>query len=176
MYKDIAIQDRLDIERLKEKLAGISQETYYLFITGFNTGLKLQELLNLTKSDLMEIKKSKVYEIIEPHFWQDIETYMEEFADEDYIFPEQVKESVSNEEDISRLLYNAAHDIGIDRFGDETLSKSYGYFHYQKFRDIEKLIKRFGLASPTAALHYIGYSDDRLICFHCNIGCLWKIK
>jgi hypothetical protein len=49
MYKDIAIHDILQIKRLKEKLAETCQEAYYLFITGFNTGLKLQELLGLTK-------------------------------------------------------------------------------------------------------------------------------
>ena len=176
MYKDIAIQNRLNIKKLKEKLADICQETYYLFITGFNTGLKLQELLNLTKKDLMEIKKSKADEIIEPYFWEEIEAYMGKFTDEDYIFPEQNIAAASNEDSICRLLYDTAHDIGLDGFGNETLSKTYGYFHYQKFRDIEKLRKRFGLVSPTATLHYIGYRNDRHLCFYCNIGCVWKIK
>jgi hypothetical protein len=30
--------------------------------------------------------------------------------------------------------------------------------------------------SPTATLHYIGYEDDRYLCFHCNIGCIWSKK
>ncbi|HZK57701.1 MAG TPA: hypothetical protein VFD17_05250 [Clostridia bacterium] len=174
MYKDIAIHDILQIKRLKEKLAETCQETYYLFITGFNTGLKLQELLSLTKKDLMELKGTKVNEIVEPHFWEEIETYMKKFADGDLIFPEQNAEASLDSEKMCLLLHDTAQDMGIKSFGNETLSKTYGYFHYQKFRDIERLRKRFGLVSPTATLHYIGYRDDRYLCFHCNIGCIWN--
>ena len=176
MYKDIAIQDILQIKKLKEKFAEICQETYYLFITGFNTGLKLQELLSLTKKDLVKFKKTGANEIIEPIFWEEIETYTENFADTDYIFPEQNTEATHNKEEMCRLLRDTARDIGIENFGDETLSKTHGYFHYQKFRDIERLRKRFGLVSPTATLHYIGYRDDKYLCFHCNIGCIWNKK
>lgn len=174
MYKDKAIWDILQIKKLKEQLAETCKETYYLFITGFNTGLKLQELLGLTKRDLIEFKKTKEKEIVEPHFWQEIETYMEKFADGDLIFPKQSAETTRDGEEMCHCLRNTAHDIGIDDFGNETLSKTYGYFHYQKFRDIEKLRKRFGLISPTATLHYIGYRDDRYMCFNCNIGCIWN--
>ncbi|MDI9476037.1 MAG: hypothetical protein ACOX0L_06905 [Natronincolaceae bacterium] len=174
MYGDNVIQDILQIKRLKEKLAETCKETYYLFITGFNTGLKLQELLTLTKKDLMELKKTGAKEIVEPNFWQEIETYMEKFADRDFIFPEQNDEATRNEGKMCRVLRDTAKDMGIDNFGNETLSKTHGYFHYQKFRDIEKLRKRFGLVSPTATLHYIGYRDDKYLCFHCNIGCIWN--
>ena len=173
MYKDRAIWDIPQIKKLKEKLAETCQEAYYLFITGFNTGLKLQELINLTKKDLIEFKRTKENEVVEPHFWKEIETYMERFTDEDCIFPKQ-NAAATSEKEICPLLCNTAHDIGIEGFGNETLSKTYGYFHYQKFRDIEKLRKRFNLISPTATLHYIGYRDDRYLCFHCNIGCIWN--
>ncbi len=176
MYKDKAIHNILQIEKLKEKLAGICQEIYYLFITGFNTGLKLQELINLTKKDLIEFKKNKADEIIKPHFWKEIESYMEKFKDEDYIFPKKDTNTTFNEEEACNILRDVARDIGIDGFGNETLPKTYAYFHYQKFRDIERLRKRFGLVSPTATLHYMGYRDDRYLCFHCNIGCIWNKK
>lgn len=174
MYGDNVIQDILQIKKLKEKLAETCKETYYLFITGFNTGLKLRDLLSLTKRDLIEFKKTRADEIVEPHFWQEIETYMEKFADGDLIFPKQNAEAAHDEEKMCLLLRDTARDMGIDGFGNETLSKTHGYFHYQKFRDIEKLRKRFGLVSPTATLHYIGYRDDKYLCFHCNIGCIWN--
>lgn len=173
VYKDRAIWDIPQIKKLKEKLAETCQEAYYLFITGFNTGLKLQELVNLTKKDLIEFKRTKENEVVEPHFWKEIETYMEKFADKDRIFPKQ-NAAATDEKEICPILCNTAHDIGIEGFGNETLSKTYGYFHYQKFKDIEKLRKRFDLISPTATLHYIGYRDDRYLCFHCNIGCIWN--
>lgn len=175
MSKGKAIQDILQVEKLKRKLADTSKEAYYLFITGFNAGLKLQELLGLTKEDLMKLKKDKADNIIEPNFWEEIETYLEGFTDNDPLFSGQ-NAAVLNREEMCRLLCNAAEDIGIEGFGSETLSRTYGYFHYQKFRDIEKLRRKFGLVSPTATLHYIGYEDDRYLCFHCNIGCLWSKK
>ena len=175
MNKGKAIQNILLVEKLKEKLADTSKEAYYLFITGFNTGLRLKGLLSLTKEDLMELKKDKADDIIEPDFWEEIEAYIKDFEDKDPLFPGQ-NAAALNHEEIYRLIIDAASDLGIEGFGDETLSRTYGYFHYQKFRDIERLQKMFGLVSPTATLHYIGYEDDRYLCFHCNIGCLWSKK
>ena len=175
MNKGKAIQDILLVEKLKGKLADTSKEAYYLFITGFNTGLKLKELFTLSKEDLMELKKDKADDILEPNFWEEIEAYIKDFEDEDPLFSGK-NEGAPNHEEIYRLIIDAASDLGIEGFGDETLSRTYGYFHYQKFRDIEGLRKRFGLVSPTATLHYIGYEDDRYLCFHCNIGCLWRKK
>jgi hypothetical protein len=122
----------------------------------------------------MEFKETRANEIVEPHFWEEIEAYMKKFADEDLIFPEQNAEASLDSEKMCRLLRDTAHNMGIEGFGNETLSKTYGYFHYQKFRDIERLRKRFGLVSPTATLHYMGYRDDKYLCFHCNIGCIWN--
>jgi integrase len=175
MNKGKAIQNILLVEKLKEKLADTSKEAYYLFITGFNTGLKLKELLSLTKEDLIKLKKDKADDIIEPDFWEEIEAYIKDFEDKDPLFTGQ-NAATLNHEEIYRLIIDAASDLGIEGFGDETLSRTYGYFHYQKFRDIERLQKMFGLVSPTATLHYIGYEDDRYLCFHCNIGCLWSKK
>lgn len=175
MDKGKAIQNILKVEKLKEKLAYTCQEAYYVFITGFNTGLKLQELFGLTKESLMELKKDKTNDIIEPNFWEKIAAYIRNFGDKEPLFSGQ-NAAALNEEQMYRLLCDAAEDIGIEGFGSETLSRTYGYFHYQKFRDIERLQKRFGLVSPTATLHYIGYEDDRYLCFHCNIGCLWSKK
>jgi len=175
MNKGKAIQNILLVEKLKEKLADTSKEAYYLFITGFNTGLRLQELLNLTKEDLMKLKKDKADDILEPSFWEEIEAYIKDFEDKGPLFSGQNAAALDKEQ-ICRLIHDTAQDIGIEDFGDETLSRTYGYFHYQKFRDIERLKKMFGLVSPTATLHYIGYEDDRYLCFYCNIGCLWRKK
>ena len=175
MNKGKAIQNILLVEKLKRKLADTSKEAYYLFITGFNIGLGLQELLSLTKEDMIKLKKDKADDIIEPDFWEEIEAYIKNLGDKDTLFPGQHAAAL-NQEGMYRIISDAANDLGIEGFGDETLSRTYGYFHYQKFRDIERLQKMFGLVSPTATLHYIGYEDDRYLCFHCNIGCLWSKK
>lgn len=176
MYKDKAIHDILQIEKLKEKLIGVCKEIYYLFIAGFNTGLKLHVLVNLTKKDLMKFKKDMADETVEPYFWKEIEKYMEKFENGDHIFPKQDTDTTFSEEEACDILRDTAQEMGIDGFGSETLPKTYAYFHYQKFRDIERLRKRFGLISPTATLHYMGYRDDKYLCFHCNIGCIWNRK
>ena len=175
MNKGKAIQNILLVEKLKRKLADTSKEAYYLFITGFNIGLGLQELLSLTKEDMIKLKKDKADDIIEPDFWEEIEAYIKNFGDKEPLFPGQ-NAAALNQEGMYRIISDAANDLGIEGFGDETLSRTYGYFHYQKFRDIERLQKMFGLVSPTATLHYIGYEDDRYLCFHCTIGCLWRKK
>nr|HQA47926.1 hypothetical protein [Bacillota bacterium] len=97
MNKGKAIQNILLVEKLKKKLSDTSKEAYYLFITGFNTGLGLQELLNLTKEDLIKLKKDKADDIIEPNFWEEIEAYIKDFEDREPLFPGQNAAALNQE-------------------------------------------------------------------------------
>lgn len=98
----------------------------------------------------------------------EIEDFLARFDENDYFF--------SNQDKFYFTLKKTAEDVGIDNLGNETLQRSFAYFHYQYFQDIDRIKDLLGLVSPTATLHYMGYEDDRYLCFYCNRGCIYRKK
>lgn len=60
-----------------------------------------------------------------------------------------------------RIINNACKEVGIDyKVGTHTLRKTFGYHHYQKFKDVAILQKIFNHSSPQITLRYIGIDQD----------------
>jgi integrase len=60
-----------------------------------------------------------------------------------------------------RIINEACRSIGItDRIGTHTLRKTFGYHHYQKYKDVAVLQSTFGHSAPSVTLRYIGVNDD----------------
>ena len=79
------------------------------------------------------------------------------------------KEWVFTNDDGERLSYEAlryqtrkaCEEAGIEyRVGTHTLRKTFGYHHYQKFKDVAVLQKIFNHYSPQVTLRYIGIDQD----------------
>ncbi len=62
-----------------------------------------------------------------------------------------------------RIIKNACKDAGVEyKVGTHTLRKTFGYHHYQKFKDIAVLQKIFNHYSPQITLRYIGIDQDMI--------------
>ena len=62
-----------------------------------------------------------------------------------------------------RIVNNACRKAGIDyKIGTHTLRKTFGYHHYQKFKDVAVLQKIFNHSSPQTTLRYIGIDQDMI--------------
>lgn len=60
-----------------------------------------------------------------------------------------------------RIINAACKKAGIEyRVGTHTLRKTFGYHHYQKFKDVAVLQKIFNHYSPQVTLRYIGIDHD----------------
>ena len=60
-----------------------------------------------------------------------------------------------------RIINAACKKAGIEyRVGTHTLRKTFGYHHYQKFKDVAVLQKIFNHYSPQVTLRYIGIDQD----------------
>ena len=56
---------------------------------------------------------------------------------------------------------DVAKAIGIkDAIGTHTLRKTFGYHHYQQFKDVAVLQEIFNHSAPSITLKYIGINDD----------------
>lgn len=60
-----------------------------------------------------------------------------------------------------RIINDACRYTGIqDKIGTHTLRKTFGYFHYQQYRDVAMLQHIFNHSSPSIKLKYIGITND----------------
>jgi len=168
MEEGKAVQNKLKLNDFQNRLKEIDESCYYLFLIGFNLGLTLNKTINLDKKETENIIKQRKNDIIKKDKLAEIEEFLTRFDKNDYLF--------SNQDKFYFTLKNTAKEVGIDNFGNETLQRSFAYFHYQYFQDIDRIKDLLGLISPTATLHYMGYEDDRYLCFYCNRGCIYRKK
>ena len=60
------------------------------------------------------------------------------------------------------ILNQAAQEFGLERIGTHSLRKTYGYHHYQQFRDVAVLQQMLNHTEQKETLRYIGIEQDTL--------------
>lgn len=166
------IRDREKIEEMKTELLKSGYRDYLLFVMGINTGLRISELLDLKVKDvknkshivLEEEKTGKRKKfLINARLRRDIDRYIGNMQAWEYLFQSQKGENKPiSRVQAYRILRDAAEEVGIESVGTHTLRKTFGYFHYQEYRDVALLQELFNHSSPSITLDYIGINQDNL--------------
>lgn len=166
------IRDKNKIEEMKSELLKKGLRNYMIFVLGINTGLRISDLLDLKVQDVknkshiimteQKTGKSKRF-MINGQLRQDIDKYINNMDDNEYLF----KSQKGNNEPISRvqayrILSDAAVKIGLDEIGTHTLRKSFGYWHYNQYKDVALLQELFNHSAPSVTLRYIGINQDMM--------------
>jgi len=166
------IRDKNKIEDMKNELLKLGYKNYILFIVGINTGLRISDILNLKVYDVRDrshitIKERKTGKekrfLINSQLRKDIEKFISGMNSEEYIFQSRK----GNNKPISRvqayrILNKAAVKVDLKEVGTHTLRKTFGYWHYQIYKDIAILQDIFNHSSPSITLRYIGINQDIL--------------
>ncbi len=63
---------------------------------------------------------------------------------------------------VYKILNKVAAKYGLTNIGTHTLRKTFGYWHYQQFKDVALLQKIFGHSDPGVTLRYIGIIQDTM--------------
>jgi len=165
------IRDKNLIEDIKNELLKNGSRDLMLFVFGINTGLRISDTLNLKVKDvknrthvvLIEKKTGKEKRfLINSNLRQQIDPYIKNMNDSDYLF----KSREGNNRPLSRvqayrIINNAIKKLGVlDKIGTHTLRKTFGYHHYQQFKDVAILQSIFNHSAPSVTLRYIGINDD----------------
>ena len=164
------IRDRKKVEAMKRELLRGGYRNYMLFLVGINTGLRISDILKLKVSDvrnqthltLREKKTSKIKRIKIMGIANELEDYIAEMEDHQYLFTSQKghNEPITRVQ-AYRILNKAAANIGLkEEIGTHTLRKTYGYHFYQKTKDVALLQELFNHSSPSVTLRYIGINQD----------------
>jgi integrase len=147
----------------------------FLFVLGINLGRRIGDIINLKVRDirsrdhinLKEQKTGKTARLkLTPKIKTEIKRYCEGKEQSEFLFPSRQKKN-GKEKAIS---YDRAYQILMDIFkkfkiedgGTHTLRKTFGYWYYQRTKDIETLRKIFNHSSIQVTRIYIGIEADEI--------------
>lgn len=165
------IRDRETIQKVKDILKRNGYRDYLLFVAGVNTGLRISDLLTLKVSDVRDkdhivIKEKKTGKnkrfLINGCFKDNLDGYINSMSDDDYLFQSRNGQNRPiTRMQAYRIINDASKKAGIkDQIGTHTLRKTFGYHHYQKYKDVAILQDIFNHSAPSVTLRYIGINDD----------------
>lgn len=153
-----------------------SDRNYIMFMIGVYTGLRISDILPLRVADvtgshlvLIEKKTKKQKRIImHPTLKKVINEYVTDKKRTDFLFPSRERTKAGREKPISRrtalrILQDAAEEIGYtERIGTHSLRKTFGFRHYQQYKDVAELQIIFNHDSQNETLRYIGVMSEKI--------------
>ena len=170
MNKVEPIRDKQKIEEVKMELLKKNYRNYLLFVLGINTGLRIGDMLKLKVKDvrnqthiiLKEQKtgKSKKF-FINSVLRNALDEYIANMADHEYLFQSRngTNQPLSRSQTY-RILSSAGRKVGLENIGNHSTRKTFGYFHYKKYKDVALLQELFNHSAPSITLDYIGINQD----------------
>lgn len=167
------IKDLKLIEAMKQGLLKRSYRDYAIFSFGINCGLRISDILplkvgdikNKTHINIREEKTNKEKSFpITPTMRELLEPLMELKTDDTYVF--RSKRGENNKLDrtmVYKIINEVAAQVGIkEKIGTHTLRKTFGYWHYKKFKDVAILQRIFNHAAPSVTMRYIGVTQEEI--------------
>lgn len=170
MNKVEPIRDKSKIEEVKNGLLKDNYRNYLLFVLGINTGLRIGEMLKLKVEDvrnksyiiLTEDKTEKIKKVsINSVLRKALDKYIANMADHEYLFQSRngTNQPLSRSQSY-RILNRAGKKAGLLSIGCHSTRKTFGYHHYQKYKDVALLQQLFNHSAPNVTLDYIGVKQD----------------
>lgn len=163
------IRDKTIIEKFKNELLKKGSRDYMMFVIGINAGLRISDILPLKVKDVKNVTHIKIIEKktnkakrfkINPYLRKEIDKYIENMSDDDYLFPSRKGDKPISRVQAYRILNDVAEKLGIEEVGTHTLRKTFGYWHYQQYKDVAILQEIFNHSAPSITLRYIGINAD----------------
>lgn len=165
------IRELKNVRKIERLLAKQSERDLLLFTLGINCGLRISDILTLDVSDVKnknyiqvvekktgKFKKFPINSKLKPMF----EKFTKNRLDEEPLFLSKFGNRMERTA-AYRIINLSCKKIGIEGLiGTHTLRKTFGYHHYQKFKDVVILQKIFNHSSPFITLRYIGIEQDEI--------------
>ena len=165
------IRSKNDIKKIEAILADQNSRDLLMFVMGTNSGLRISDILALNVIDvrnkthicLVEKKTGKRKQFpINPKLKALIDNLIKNRHDNEPLFLTKYNGRLDRIQ-AYRIINNVCKTIGLlDKIGTHTLRKTFGYHHYQQFKDIAMLQKIFNHSAPSVTLKYIGIEQDQI--------------
>lgn len=165
------IKNKEDILKVEKILANQSQRDLLIFLLGINCGLRISDILGLNVENVKgkthiqiiekKTKKFKTFPInskLKPLLYE----YTKNRKNNEPLF-ETIFKNRMERIGAYYMIRKACEEAQIDvKVGTHTLRKTFGYHHYQKFKDVAILQKIFNHSSSSITLRYIGIEQEEI--------------
>ena len=165
------IRKKSDLRKIEKVLKSQGLRDLLIFTIGTNCGLRISDILNLDVSDvinktyinIVEKKTSKPKRFpINSKLKYMLEKFTQNRKPEEPLFKSIFGNRMERTQ-CYRIINDACREVGIDyKVGTHTLRKTFGYHHYQKFKDVAVLQEIFNHCSSQITLRYIGINQDMI--------------
>ncbi len=165
------IRSRKDLKKLENVFRKQNTRDLLFFTLGINCGLRVSDILNLNVGDvknrdyvcIIEKKTGKYKRFpLNSKLKPMLEKFTKNRSLEEPLFLSVFHNRMERTQ-CYRIVNSACKKAGINcKVGTHTLRKTFGYHHYQKFRDVAMLQKIFNHSSPQTTLRYIGIEQDMI--------------
>ena len=166
------IRNREDVEKIKEVAKGRNK---ILLEIGFNTGLRVSDLLKLKVKDIFDYQHVNLQEqktkknrkvSLNPKVKEIVKNYIDDngLETDDYLYQSRKgdNEPISKVQ-AYRIMNKLAKKAGLnEKIGTHTLRKSFGYHHYQQYKDMAQLQYIFNHSSVETTKRYIGLTQENV--------------
>ena len=163
------IRNKRSIEKILRYLKKESDRDYILFLLGFYTGLRIQDILNLKVSDVRgkkyitlnegKTKKGKRF-FLHDELRMELKRYTQGKEEFEYlILSRQGINSPIGRERAYQIIRETGEMFNLE-IAPHSLRKTFGYIHYQQHKNIAILQKIFNHSSQLVTLRYIGVEQD----------------
>lgn len=169
------IRDRLDIDRLRQAMKGANAtRDRALLSVALNTGLRIGDILRLTVGDVAVPKTHIVIvqqktgkpsrNLITPALRAVLDPYIAGKDPGAPLFPSSRNPALAIDRvQAYRLLETARKRAGLENpISPHSLRKTFGWHHYNTYKDVVLLQKIFHHSAPSVTLRYIGVDADSI--------------
>lgn len=172
------IKSTEDLNKVLNYLKQKENIKYWLiFKIGLYSGLRVSDILALNIDD---VENSDYVEIVEKKTGKHKKFPLNKELQEDikyYLFIRKKQWSIDEFEplfigkmhsrldrsQVYRIICRACANCNINgNFGTHTMRKTFGYHHYQQFKDVALLQKIFNHSAPSITLRYIGIEQEEI--------------
>ena len=171
MTKVEPIRNKKDIQKVEKILSKQSNRDLLLFVMGTNCGLRISDILRLNVGDVrnkthIQLTEKKTGKFKKFPINSKLKPLLDEFIQDRNNDELLFLSHWGNRLDRVTAYYtikNACKQAGIqDKIGTHSMRKSFGYHHYQQFKDVVILQKIFNHSCPQITLRYIGIEQDEI--------------
>ena len=173
MKKHIAepIKSKKDIKAVEQYLKEHNERDYVIWVLGLNSGLRVSDIVGLNVSDVVDKTHITIIEkktqkrksfYINDKLKKVLKSYTKDRnLDEPLFLGKQGRRL--DRSIVHRFIKNACKEVGLKiQASTHTMRKSFGYHHYQQYKDSIILQKIFNHSSQNITLRYISVDQDEI--------------
>ena len=165
------IRSKKDVEKVERYLEKQSKRDHLIFVFGTNSGLRISDIVALNVGDvrgknyvqIVEKKTGKPKRFpLNDKLKRLIADFVKNRRDKEPLFKSHWGRRF-NRITAYYMIRNACEAVGIEaKIGTHSMRKTFGYHHYQQFKDVAILQKIFNHSSQQITLRYIGIEQDQI--------------